>query len=59
MDYPYHILTIEKGLSRLNDIQKVKVNYSTVNLRILSNNARSPDSTAHEMQESRSMVKLM
>ncbi|WP_404452059.1 cadmium-translocating P-type ATPase [Virgibacillus necropolis] len=51
MDCPSCALTLEKGLSRLNDIQEAKVNYNTAKLQIIGSNALSLDSIESEVQK--------
>ncbi|KAB8139154.1 cadmium-translocating P-type ATPase [Gracilibacillus oryzae] len=51
MDCPSYALTIEKGLSRLDNIQEAKVNYNTAKLQVVGNNALSLDSVENEVQK--------
>ncbi|WP_099353099.1 heavy metal translocating P-type ATPase [Fredinandcohnia onubensis] len=51
MDCPSCALTIEKGLSGLQDIQDVKVNYNTAKLQIVGKNSASFDQVESEVQK--------
>jgi len=51
MDCPSCALTIEKGLSGLENIQEAKVNYNTAKLQILGNNAVSLDKVENQVQK--------
>lgn len=51
MDCPSCALTIEKGLSGLQDIQDVKVNYNTAKLQIVGKNSASFDRVESEVQK--------
>lgn len=50
MDCPSCALTIEKGLSMLDEIQEAKVIYNTAKLQIVGNNALSLDGVEKEVQ---------
>ncbi|MEH7381069.1 heavy metal translocating P-type ATPase [Bacillus sp. JJ1533] len=51
MDCPSCALTIEKGLSRLKDIQEVKVNYNTAKLQLVGMDSSSFDQVEDEVQK--------
>nr|WP_304214370.1 heavy metal translocating P-type ATPase [Fredinandcohnia onubensis] len=51
MDCPSCALTIERGLSGLQDIQDVKVNYNTAKLQIVGKNSASFDQVESEVQK--------
>ncbi|RBW68212.1 heavy metal translocating P-type ATPase [Bacillus taeanensis] len=51
MDCPSCALSIEKGLSGLNDIQEVKVNYNTAKLQVVGKNSSSFDNVENEVKK--------
>ncbi|WP_435367781.1 heavy metal translocating P-type ATPase [Metabacillus litoralis] len=51
MDCPSCALTIEKGLSKLNDIEEVKVNYNTAKLQVVGKTNNSFDTLENEIQK--------
>ncbi|MGY0692747.1 heavy metal translocating P-type ATPase [Virgibacillus sp. FSP13] len=51
MDCPSCALTIEKGLSRLDNIHEARVNYNTAKLQVVGNNAMSLESIESEVQK--------
>lgn len=51
MDCPSCALTIEKGLSGLENIQEAKVNYNTAKLQVVGSNALSLDSIENQVQK--------
>ncbi|KPH78790.1 MULTISPECIES: heavy metal translocating P-type ATPase [Bacillaceae] len=51
MDCPSCAVTIEKGLSGLENIQEAKVNYNTAKLQVVGNNTLSLDSVENQVQK--------
>ena len=51
MDCPSCALTIEKGLSKLKDIQEVKINYNTAKLQLVGKDSASFDQVESEVQK--------
>ncbi|KAA9016942.1 heavy metal translocating P-type ATPase [Niallia endozanthoxylica] len=51
MDCPSCALTIEKGLSKLKDIQEVKINYNTAKLQLVGKDSASFDQIESEVQK--------
>ena len=51
MDCPSCALTIEKGLSGLQDIQEVKINYNTAKLQLIGKDSAAFDQVESEVQK--------